>query len=74
MFLNDYCRYGECHPVFYLGPLEDAIKDALQTKARDVSFPEVKKLTIIFIKFYNSCNILEFFVFSEENAGHLPSP
>ena len=31
------CRYGDCHPVFYIGSLEDAIKDALQTKAVDVS-------------------------------------
>ena len=30
-------RYGECHPVFYIGNLEDAIKDALHVKAKDVS-------------------------------------
>ncbi len=29
-------RYGDCHPVFYIGTLEDAIKDALHTKAKDV--------------------------------------
>ena len=30
-------RYGECHPVFYIGTLEDAIKDALHVKTKDVS-------------------------------------
>ena len=30
-------RYGECHPVFYIGTLEDAIKDALHVRTKDVS-------------------------------------
>lgn len=32
------CRYGETHPVFYIGSLDDALHDALQCKARDVSW------------------------------------
>ncbi|XP_025109075.1 FAS-associated factor 1-like isoform X2 [Pomacea canaliculata] len=28
-------RYGEIHPVFYIGSLDDAIRDALQVKATD---------------------------------------
>ncbi|KAJ8305447.1 hypothetical protein KUTeg_015992 [Tegillarca granosa] len=28
-------RYGECHPVFYVGTLDDALKEALNTKAKD---------------------------------------
>ncbi|XP_046327782.1 FAS-associated factor 1-like [Haliotis rufescens] len=28
-------RYGDCHPVFYIGSLDDAIRDALQVKAKD---------------------------------------
>lgn len=28
-------RFGECHPVFYIGSLDDAIRDSLQCKARD---------------------------------------
>ena len=30
-------RYGDCHPVFYIGTLEDAIKDALHARAKEVS-------------------------------------
>lgn len=30
-------RYGETHPVFYVGSLENAIKEALNGKAKDVS-------------------------------------
>ena len=33
-----YLRYGDCHPIFYIGRLEAAITDALQCKARDVSW------------------------------------
>lgn len=32
-------RYGETHPVFYVGSLENAIKEALNGKAKDVSLP-----------------------------------
>ncbi|XP_035698614.1 FAS-associated factor 1-like [Branchiostoma floridae] len=28
-------RYGECHPMFYIGSLEDAMKEAFQKPARD---------------------------------------
>ncbi|KAK3580967.1 hypothetical protein CHS0354_006994 [Potamilus streckersoni] len=28
-------RYGECHPVFYVGSLDNAIKDSLSCKAKD---------------------------------------
>jgi len=31
------CRYGDVHPVFYIGSLDDALREALQCKARDVS-------------------------------------
>ena len=33
-----YLRYGDCHPIFYIGRLEAAITDALQCKAREVSW------------------------------------
>jgi hypothetical protein len=29
-------RYGDCHPVFYIGDLESAIKDSLLCRAKDV--------------------------------------
>ena len=32
-----HCRYGDCHPVFYIGSLDDAIKDSLLVKAKEVS-------------------------------------
>ncbi|KAL4236818.1 pre-rRNA processing and 40S ribosomal subunit assembly [Mactra antiquata] len=28
-------RYGECHPVFYVGPLDNAIRDALVCSAKE---------------------------------------
>ncbi|XP_064606655.1 FAS-associated factor 1-like [Liolophura sinensis] len=28
-------RYGECHPVFYVGSLEDAVKDSLLVSAKE---------------------------------------
>ena len=32
-----FCHsYGECHPVFFIGKLEDSIKEALMGKAREV--------------------------------------
>lgn len=31
------CRYGECHPVFFIGTLEAASQEAFYGKARDVS-------------------------------------
>ncbi|KAL5022519.1 hypothetical protein ScPMuIL_001674 [Solemya velum] len=35
-FTNEFgARYGECHPVFYVGSLNDAIRDALMVKARE---------------------------------------
>ena len=37
-------RFGECHPVFYIGSLENALKDALQCRARDVSVLFVAEL------------------------------
>lgn len=30
-------RYGETHPVFFIGSLEDVLKESLQCRARDVS-------------------------------------
>ena len=31
------CRYGDVHPEFFIGSLDEALRDALQCKARDVS-------------------------------------
>jgi len=41
-------RYGDCHPVFYLGSLESALKDSLQTRAVD------RKLLAIYLHHDNS--------------------
>lgn len=30
-------RYGDCHPVFFIGSLEAAFQEAFYVKARDVS-------------------------------------
>lgn len=30
-------RYGEIHPFFFVGSLEDVLKESLQCRARDVS-------------------------------------
>ena len=30
-------RYGECHPVFYVGSLDNAIRDSLLCSAKEVS-------------------------------------
>lgn len=30
-------RYGDCHPVFFIGSLEAAFQEAFYGKARDVS-------------------------------------
>jgi hypothetical protein len=30
-------RYGENHPVFFVGTLENALKESLQGKAKEVS-------------------------------------
>lgn len=45
------CRYGEMHPVFYIGSLDDAIRDALQTKATEVSIVATS-FKICFLSFY----------------------
>ena len=36
-----YFRFGACHPMFYIGSLENALKDSLQCRARDVSIPMI---------------------------------
>ncbi|XP_076439934.1 FAS-associated factor 1-like [Babylonia areolata] len=41
-------RYGEMHPVFYIGSLDDAIKDALQCRALD------RKLLALYLHHDNS--------------------
>lgn len=33
----DWNRYGDCHPVFFIGSLEAAFQEAFYGKARDVS-------------------------------------
>uniref|UniRef100_I3M192 FAS-associated factor 1 n=1 Tax=Ictidomys tridecemlineatus TaxID=43179 RepID=I3M192_ICTTR len=33
--LNFSCRYGDCHPVFFIGSLEAAFQEAFYVKARD---------------------------------------
>lgn len=35
--LGFLCRYGENHPMFYIGTLEAASQEAFYGKARDVS-------------------------------------
>lgn len=34
---NFFYRYGDCHPVFFIGSLEAAFQEAFYVKARDVS-------------------------------------
>ena len=51
------CRYGDFHPVFYMGPLDDAITEAQGPTVRDVSLPtlllfiHLMKRSIIFWNF-----------------------
>ena len=47
-----FVRYGENHPVFYIGSLEDALKDSLQCRAREVV------MLLFIISPYVSGNIL----------------
>jgi len=44
-----HCRYGEVHPVFYIGSLDDALRDALLCKARDVSLNLFVESTILLV-------------------------
>jgi hypothetical protein len=43
-----FFRYGETHPVFYVGSLDNAIKDALVVSAKEVSY----KLNMVISLFY----------------------
>lgn len=45
-----FYRYGENHPVFFVGTLENALKEALQGRAKDVSC----LFYILFMKILNS--------------------
>lgn len=58
-------RYGDCHPVFFIGSLEAAFQEAFYVKARDVSAIYLFKLNNASHRFTNcawgNANIFRFF-------------
>ena len=67
-------RYGHCHPMFFQGSLDDAMREAVMQPARNVSF-FVHNLSLHFGSMSNSFFLLlSSFVILEETIGRLFAP